>query len=61
MVIFYHVVDIVNEKSTKGAYKAMSTQNQHGAGESAISLEGITFQVSDVDKALEFYRCIPGT
>jgi hypothetical protein len=39
----------------------MSMQNQHGIGESGISLEGITFQVVDVDKALEFYLCIPGT
>lgn len=39
----------------------MSTQDQHRAGEFAVSLEGITFQVVDVDKALEFYLCIPGT
>jgi|SRR6516164_3798808 uncharacterized glyoxalase superfamily protein PhnB len=45
----------------KGAYEAMSTENQPGAGVSAISLEGITFQVADVDKALEFYLRIPGT
>src|SRR5260221_5067357 len=49
------------ETPMKGADEAMSTQNQHGAGASAISLEGVTFQVADVDKALEFYKRIPGT
>ena len=39
----------------------MATLDQQRTGESAISLEGITFQVGDVDKALEFYLCIPGT
>ena len=39
----------------------MSTQEKREGGESTISLEGVTFQVSDVDKALEFYRRIPGT
>ncbi|HEY6540153.1 MAG TPA: VOC family protein [Ktedonobacteraceae bacterium] len=39
----------------------MSTQEKHGTGEFAISLEGVTFQVSDVDRALEFYSRIPGT
>jgi len=48
-------------KKMKGADKAMSTQGKHGAEESTISLEGVTFQVSDVEKALEFYNRIPGT
>ena len=61
MVIFYHMVEDYHGKSMKGEYEVMSTQNQPGAGESAISLEGITFQVADVDKVLEFYLCIPGT
>ena len=60
MVIFYHMVDNIIDKRTKGVSEAMTTQNQHGAGESATSLVGVTFQVADVDKALEFYKRIPG-
>jgi uncharacterized glyoxalase superfamily protein PhnB len=55
------MVDKVIERRMKGADEAMTTQNQHGAGASTISLEGVTFQVADVDKALEFYQRIPGT
>ena len=39
----------------------MSTQDRNRPGESSISLVGATFQVADVDKALEFYKRIPGT
>jgi len=38
----------------------MSTHEKREARESTVSLEGVTFQVSDVDKALEFYSHIPG-
>ena len=39
----------------------MSIEEERGARGLSISLEGVTFQVSDVDKALEFYSRIPGT
>lgn len=38
----------------------MQTSNQSQAGTANISLEGLTFQVADVERSLEFYTKIPG-
>ena len=38
----------------------MSTQERRADGESTISLEGVTFQVNNVEQSLEFYSRIPG-
>jgi uncharacterized glyoxalase superfamily protein PhnB len=38
----------------------MSTQEKPSSGEFTVSLVGATFQVADVEQALEFYSRIPG-